>query len=94
MGLFALAVPRGHRARGTSNAKRRTREQGGEVRYIYLGDRHTRPELRGVACDPVRRDDGRCIVGKRLASAMVVLDDGTRHVVARRRLRLASKEEK
>lgn len=62
------------------------------MRYIYLGDRHTRPELRGVECDPVRKPGGRCIVGRRMASALVEMADGTRHVVARRRLRLTGQQ--
>ena len=33
------------------------------MRYTYLGDRWTDPRLREAPCDPVRRDDGRCIVG-------------------------------
>jgi len=58
------------------------------MRYIYLGDRFTREELRGVECDPVYRKDGRSIVSTKRASALVVLRSGERHVVARRRLRL------
>ncbi len=60
-------------------------------RYLYLGDRWTREECRGRRCNPVRRADGRCIVSARRASALVEFDDGVRHVVARRRLRLAEK---
>jgi len=61
------------------------------VRYVYLGDRLTREELKGIRCDPVRRDDGRCVVSRRMAAALVVDEQGERHVVARRRLRLADK---
>ena len=64
------------------------------MRYVYLGDRLTRPDLRGMRCDPVRRPDGRCVVSTRLASALVVDAAGERHVVARRRLRLAEKLER
>ena len=64
------------------------------MRYVYLGDRLTRPDLRGMRCDPVRRPDGRCVVSTRLASALVVDAAGERHVVARRRLRLAAKRER
>ena len=57
------------------------------ARYVYLGDRLTAPELRGAACDPVRRADGRCVVGA--GKALVRLADGRAIVVLRRRLRLA-----
>lgn len=55
------------------------------MRYIYLGDAMTAPELRGAACDPVLRADGKCVVGG--SKQLVVFADGTRHVVLRRRLR-------
>lgn len=32
-------------------------------RYLYLGKRGVLPELIGGHCDPVRRPDGKCIVG-------------------------------
>ena len=60
-------------------------------RYTYLGDRQTRPDLVGLQCDPVRREDGRCVVSTRFASALVEDASGRRYVVARRRLRLNSK---
>lgn len=56
------------------------------MRYVYLGDRLTAPELRGAGCDPVRRADGRCIVGA--SKAFVRFADGVEHVVLRRRLRV------
>lgn len=56
------------------------------MRYTYLGDRMTAPELVGAACDPVRRDDGRCIVGG--SKQLVVFAGGRQHVVLRRRLRI------
>ena len=62
-----------------------------EARYTYLGDRQTRSDLRGVLCNPVRRPDGKCVVSTRMATALVELADGTRVVVARRRLRLNAK---
>ena len=40
-------------------------------RYVYLGDLATAPELRGMACDPVRRPDGKCVVCLRMATALV-----------------------
>lgn len=58
------------------------------MRYTYLGDKQTRPELVGVQCDPVRRPDGKCIVSVPMATAMVTLEDGTEHIVLRRRLRV------
>lgn len=57
-------------------------------RYTYLGDKLTRPDLRGMQCDPVRRADGKCVISAKMATALVVDSDGKRHVVLRRRLRL------
>jgi len=61
------------------------------MRYIYLGDKLTDPALRGMACDPVRREDERCIVSTKMATALVVDVHGNRFVVKRRRLRLVEK---
>lgn len=58
------------------------------MRYTYLGDKLTEDALRGMQCDPVRRADGRCVVGVRMASALVVDEQGRQWVVLRRRLRL------
>lgn len=58
------------------------------MRYTYLGDKLTRPDLRGMQCDPVRRADGKCIVSVKMATALVVDANGNKHVVARRRLRV------
>ena len=55
------------------------------MRYIYLGDRLTDPSLVNAACDPVRRRDGKCIVGK--SKQLVRFGDGRAVVVLRRRLR-------
>lgn len=63
------------------------------VRYIYLGDKLTRPELVGMECDPVRDICGVCIVG-RMGSAMVKDKEGNRYIVLRRRLRLKEKYER
>lgn len=60
------------------------------LRYRYLGDAATDPALVGMACDPVRRPDGRCVVSQRMALALVVDAAGVRHVVKRRRLRVVS----
>lgn len=57
------------------------------MRYTYLGDKHTTPELRGMHCDPIRRADGKCITS-RLATMLVVDGSGRRHVVLRRMLRV------
>jgi len=61
------------------------------MRYIYLGDRLTRPDLRGMECDPVLRADGKCIIGKAPRNQLVVDANGKRHVVLARRLRLKEK---
>jgi len=58
------------------------------ARYTYLGDRMTDPALKGLPCDPVRRRDGRCIVGR--GNALVRFSDGSVRVVLRRRLRLTA----
>lgn len=61
------------------------------MRYIYLGDKLTRPDLVGMRCDPVKRTDGKCIVNRELATALVVDGSGRKYVVKRRRLRLLTK---
>jgi hypothetical protein len=61
------------------------------TRYIYLGDRLTEPALVGALCGPVRRADGRCVVGR--GKAVVRFGDGRPVVVLRRRLRLRATEE-
>lgn len=61
------------------------------MRYTYLGDALTRPDLLGLQCDPVRRPDGKCVVSTKMATALVQDATGQRHVVKRRRLRLNSK---
>lgn len=61
------------------------------MRYTYLGGKLTRPELRGMQCDPIRRADGKCVVSVKMATALVVDEYGQRHVVLRRRLRLNNK---
>jgi hypothetical protein len=57
------------------------------VRYRYhnlLYLAHGAPH--GVHCDPVRREDGRCIVSR--DKALVRFEDGTEATVIRRCLRL------
>lgn len=56
------------------------------MRYLYLGDALTRSDLRGAPCDPVRRPDGKCIVGG--SKMLVRFASGEEHVVLRRRLRI------
>jgi len=56
------------------------------MRYVYLGVRDTDPALIGQPCEPVRRADGRCIVGR--GNQLVRFTDGSRRVVVRRRLRV------
>lgn len=58
------------------------------MRYTYLGNKMTDPALVGMQCDPVRRPDGKCIIGQKMATALVVDANGQRHVVLRRRLRV------
>lgn len=56
-------------------------------RYIYLGDRLTCPTLKGQPCDPVRRPDGKCIVG-RGSQLVIFAGESSPRVVIRRRLRV------
>ena len=58
------------------------------MRYVYLGDRLTDPTLKGQPCDPVRRADGKCIVGR--GAQLVRFPDGVARVVVRRRLRVVA----
>lgn len=58
------------------------------MRYTYHGDRLTDDSLKGMQFDPVRRPDGKCIVGRSTASILVQDADGNRYVVLLRRLRL------
>ena len=58
------------------------------MRYIYLGDKLTDPNLIGQPCDPVRRTDGKCIVGRKPRNQLVRFPDGTTAVVLARRLRV------
>lgn len=60
------------------------------ARYVYLGDRLTDPALVDQICEPVRRADGKCIVGR--AKQLVRFANGTEVAVMRRRLRLRKGE--
>jgi hypothetical protein len=62
------------------------------VRYLYLGDKMTDPTLVGLPCDPVRRADGKVIVGSGKGTPrnqLVRFADGRLVVVLGRRLRLS-----
>lgn len=58
------------------------------MRYTYLGNDLTDKQWIGMQCDPVRRKDGKCVLSVKMATALVVDQQGRRHVVLRRRLRL------
>jgi hypothetical protein len=58
------------------------------MRYVYLGDRLTDLALIGQRCEPVRRADGRCIVGG--SKQLVRFASGRLVVVLRRRLRVVA----
>ena len=60
------------------------------MRYVYLGDRLTCPTLKGQPCDPVRRADGKCVVGR--GSQLVRFADGVQRIVIRRRLRVVERD--
>jgi hypothetical protein len=62
-------------------------------RYLYLGDPYTDPALVGRGCDPIRRDDGKCVVSTRWALALVLFEgEDTPRCVMRRRLRLTGED--
>jgi hypothetical protein len=61
------------------------------MRYLYLGDRLTDPRLVGQPCDPIRRSDGRVVVGSGKGTPrnqLVKFSSGELVVVPARRLRL------
>lgn len=60
------------------------------MRYRYLGDALTDRALVNQPCDPVYRADGKCIVSTRMATQLVVFEDGVQRVVKRRRLRVVA----
>lgn len=62
------------------------------MRYVYLGDALTDAAFVNQPCEPVRRDDGKCIVSIAFASALVTFEDGSTRVVKRRRLRVVVAE--
>lgn len=56
------------------------------MEYLYLGDKFTRPELKGAHCNAVRRDDGKCVRGRN-GSMLAQFEDGTLCIVLGRLLR-------
>lgn len=58
------------------------------MRYSYLGDKLTDEKLIGAQFDPVRDSRGKCIISRKMATALVQDEYGKRYVVLRRRLRL------
>lgn len=56
------------------------------MKYTYLGDRLTDPDLKQMQCDPVLRPDGKCIRSNR--ATMLVTDGLNRFIILARRLRL------
>lgn len=62
----------------------------GRYRYIYLGDRLTDPRYAGQPCEPVRRRDGKVIVGRAGGprNQLVRFAHGDLVVVLARRLRV------
>ena len=60
--------------------------------YIYLGDRLTDPGLKNCKCSAIRREDGKCIRSK-IATMLVVFENGNINVVLARRLRKITKDE-
>ena len=60
------------------------------MKYIYRGDRHIDPNLKGKPCNPVIcPETGKCIRGKN-ANMLVRFECGTIVVVTARQLRLSN----
>ena len=57
------------------------------MRYTYRGDKLTDSKIKGMQCNPVKRADGKCVTSK-MATMLVVDEQGNRHVVLRRQLRV------
>jgi hypothetical protein len=60
------------------------------MRYVYLGDGLTDPRWAGQPCDPVRRADGKCVVGRSPRNQLVRFSTGELVVVRARLLRLVA----
>jgi len=58
------------------------------MRYTYLGDKLTDAALYGKQFDPVKDTRGKCIISQKMATALVVDENGRKQVVLRRRLRV------
>lgn len=58
------------------------------MRYTYIGDKLTEPSMVNLQCNPVYRPDGKCIISQKMATALVIDEQGNKHVVLRRKLRL------
>lgn len=56
------------------------------MKYTYIGDRHTDPHLKGMTCEAVRNDSGKCIRGKN-GNMLVRFYNGNTCVVVARLLR-------
>ena len=59
------------------------------MRYTYLGDRLTDNKLKDMQCNPVRRDDGKCIRSRK--ATMLVTDGIKKYIIIARRLRINDK---
>ncbi len=55
------------------------------MRYTYRGDRFTDPKLRGMQCDPVKRND-KCIRSRK--ATMLVTNGDRTFVILARQLRI------
>ena len=51
--------------------------------YIYLGDRQTDPQLKGLQCTAVLRPDGKCIRGKNGSMLVEFVNGRTANVIGR-----------
>ena len=58
------------------------------MRYTYLGDRLS--SLRGIQCDPVLRQNGKCIRSR--MGTMLVTDGNKQHIVLARLLRINNRK--
>jgi len=54
------------------------------MRYTYLGDKMS--VLRGMQCDPIRREDGKCIRSR--MGTMLVTNGIDKHIIIARLLRI------
>ena len=51
-----------------------------------MGDRFTAPGLKRMQCDPIRREDGKCIRSR--MGTMLVTDGIRKHIIIARLLRI------